>query len=87
LNNPRGRVIDPAREALALERIPEFLIGDDPLRGLGVQCRVLDVIADARIYGASKAACCELLDVSTKTVERWAKRRQRLCDALSEAGL
>ncbi len=84
--NPRRRPVDADRERLALQRIdPEM--ADTAAFGLGghrgAQCRVLDVIADARIYGASKVACCERLDLSTRTVDRWQKHRQLELDETS----
>ncbi len=83
--NPRRRPIDQRRERLALDRIgPE--LADTAAFGLGghlgAQCHVLDVIADARIYGAWKAAWCGRVGVSERAVERWAKRRQRLLEGM-----
>ena len=83
--NPRRRSIDQRCERMALERIDPELV-DTAAFGLGghlgAQCCILDAIADARIYGASKAACCELIGVSDRTVERWSKRRQWLLDGI-----
>ena len=87
--NPRRRPIDADRERDALDRIPAQLIREaewvKESHDLGIQCWILDAIADARIYGASKAACCELLNLSPSTVVRWQKRRQRFLDRVSDA--
>ena len=84
---PRRRPIDPAREARALDRMDPELI-DTAAFGLGghrgAQCRILDAIVDAMIYGASKVACCRRVDISASTAEGWARRRQAVLDALGD---
>jgi len=85
--NPRRRPIDPDREALALDRIDPEMV-DTATFGLGghvgAQCRVLDVISDSMNYGASKAACCRRIGISTRTAERWLRRRQAALDDLGD---
>lgn len=84
--NPRRRPIDARRELDALERISADVIITAGLAGrhFGAQCEVLDAIADARIYGAGKAACCRRIGISISTAERWARRRQAVLDGLGD---
>lgn len=87
--NPRRRPIDPAREIDALDRIPAQLIREaewvKKSHDLGIQCWILDAISDAMIYGASLEACCELLDLNARTVQRWLRRRQIKLDEMSDS--
>ena len=84
---PRRTAIDPYREAVALDRISVDVIitaGLGAGRHFGAQCEILDAIADAMIWGASKAACCKRIGISTRTAERWARRRQAVLDGLGD---
>lgn len=85
--NPRRRSIDPGRELDALGRISADVIitaGLGAGRHFGAQCEILDAISDARIYGASAAACCRRIGISVSTAERWARRRQTVLDGLGD---
>jgi len=92
MSNPRSRIIDPGREADALQRIPNHLIDigfDTESNGLhiGQKAEIVLAINDAWAYGARVSECCVLVGVSTRTYERWKKRILRLLKVLGEAGM
>ena len=89
--NSRRRIIDPDREADALDRIPSKLIiptfGQVEDLHIGRKAETVMAIMDAWAYGAKVPACCEYIGISTRTYERWRVRMVKVLNAFGEAGV
>ncbi len=86
--NPRRRIIDPDRELIALDRIPDYLVLDHPNPPhIGRKAETVMAIIDAQVYGARVTVCCELIGISTRTYERWKKRIGEVLNALGKVGV
>ena len=84
------RRIDTAEENSALDWLDEELTDKHcdsvvfALRGnLGSQCRVLDLVSEAKIRGARLSACAQYIGVHPRTLQRWSRQRRNSLYKLS----